>query len=536
MQNKEDTMPYSYNRQLPAAGSFLRMLPAAIIFFVIAGCQGLPPLDRRTPSLAFHDTADTRLGRAVASLEQAHPQDSAVHPLNDGLEAFAARMHLADAAERSIDAQYYIWHKDISGTLLIQALRRAAERGVRVRLLIDDNNTSDLEATLASLQSDPNIQVRIFNPFTLRKLRLLNYLSDFSRLNHRMHNKAFIVDNQAAVIGGRNIGDEYFGVTEGIEFVDADVLTIGPIVDDISASFDAYWASDSAYPANRVLPEVPRAAMADMENAEAEMLCSTAAADYAQALAGLAPMAGLADAGLELDWGKVWLLSDVPAKALGLVRQEELVAERLRQDLGMPAHSMDLISPYFVPSPEFAEALMQMARDGVRIRIVTNSLEASDVAAVHAGYAKWRIPFLRSGIRIYETKHRAVPNPETKGEGGHGSVLHSSGRALHAKIIAVDEARVFVGSFNVDQRSRRLNTEMGIVTESPLLLRKLEDAFDTAIPKNSYRLQLTESGRLQWMEQDQSGVLATHDAEPGVGLFKRLGVELLSILPVDWLL
>src|SRR5690606_28033429 len=218
----------------------------------------LPSLERRPVSRALTDTADTRLGRAVATQTAERPGLTGVYPLNDGPDAFAVRRLLAPAAERSIDAQYYIWHGDITGTLLFNELRAAADRGVRVRLLQDDNTTAGLDEILAALDAHPNIEVRLFNPFVIRSPRWIGYATDFSRLNRRMHNKSFTVDNQATVIGGRNIGDEYFGAGENGLFVDLDVLAIGEVVSDVSDDFDRYWASASSYPADRILPRLPR--------------------------------------------------------------------------------------------------------------------------------------------------------------------------------------------------------------------------------------------------------------------------------------
>ena len=229
----------------PALLRFL--LASAIVTLALSqGCTFLPPLDGRTISTRLQNTAESRLGRSIAPLAEAHPGLTGVVPLLSGRDAFAARVRLADVAERSLDVQYYIWHADLSGTLLLDALRRAADRGVRVRLLLDDNNTGDLDETLAALDAQPNIEVRLFNPFAVRQWRPLGYLFDFARLNRRMHNKSFTADNQATVIGGRNVGDEYFAAGQDVLFVDLDVLAVGPIVDEVSRDFDRYWASGSS--------------------------------------------------------------------------------------------------------------------------------------------------------------------------------------------------------------------------------------------------------------------------------------------------
>jgi len=243
-----------------------------ILFFclsagLIGGCSTLPSLDNRTASTAIFNTGNTKLGRAISPLVKSHPGKSGIYPLPDARDAFAARALLARAAERTLDLQYYIWHGDLSGTLLLNAVREAADRGVRVRLLLDDHGTSGIDTTLAALDSHPNIEVRLFNPFVIRKPRGINYLFDFFRLNRRMHNKSFTADNQVTIIGGRNVGDEYFGATDGLLYVDLDVLAVGPVVSEMSKDFDRYWASESSYPVAGLLPAVSPAEIAELASA-----------------------------------------------------------------------------------------------------------------------------------------------------------------------------------------------------------------------------------------------------------------------------
>ena len=217
----------------------------------------------------------------------AHPGVSGIYTLPDARDAFAARALLAQGAERTLDVHYYIWRNDMAGTLLFEALRAAAERGVRVRLLLDDNDTSGLDTLLAALASHPNIEVRLFNPFVIREPRWIGYVTDFFRLNRRMHNKSFTADNQATIIGGRNVGDEYFGATEGVVFVDLDVMAVGPVVTEVSKEFDRYWASGSSYPVERLLPAVDPAAIAELTSSARRVERDPAAAAYMNALRNL---------------------------------------------------------------------------------------------------------------------------------------------------------------------------------------------------------------------------------------------------------
>jgi len=451
--------------------------------------------------------------------------------LPDAREAFAARALLAEAAERSLDVQYYIWRNDLTGTLLFDCLREAADRGVRVRLLLDDNNTSRLDATLAALDSHPNIEVRLFNPFVLRKARALGYATDFSRLNRRMHNKSFTADNQATIVGGRNVGDEYFGATHGVLFADLDVLALGPVVSEVSAAFDRYWASASSYPVERLLPPAPPARIEEVAAEARRIESSPEAASYVGALRETSLVADLARGTLEFDWAAARIVCDDPIKGLGRAEPESLVYHQFKEVFGEPGSGVDLVSPYFVPTAAGVEWFAELARRGVEVRILTNSLEATDVAFVHAGYAKRRKPLLREGITLYELR-RAATGASPRKPGGVGG---SSGASLHAKTFAIDSARVFVGSFNFDPRSAKLNTEMGLVIESPELARRIEAVFRTQIPGDSYELRLSERGRMCWLERRGAESL-THEREPGTSLLRRSLVSFLSALPIEWLL
>jgi cardiolipin synthase C len=340
----------------------------------------LPSLEHRTVSSVLEGTADTRLGKAIAPLTAAHPGRSGIYPLNDSRDAFAARMLLAQAAERSLDVQYYIWHGDMSGTLLFEALRRAAERGVRVRLLLDDNNTSGLDSTLAALDAHPNIEVRLFNPFALRRSRWIGYLTDFSRLNRRMHNKSFTVDGQATIVGGRNVGDEYFDAGDGSAFVDLDVLAVGPIVTEVSRDFDRYWASESSYPADRLLKPPDPAHIEKLASIASMIEQDPAAAAYIEALRKLPFVTELIEGRLALEWATTRLLSDDPSKGLGQATEDELLLHSLKTILGEPRSEVGLISAYFVPGKSGTADIVEMAGRGVRVQILTNSIEATDVA------------------------------------------------------------------------------------------------------------------------------------------------------------
>ncbi|MBN1141845.1 MAG: phospholipase D family protein [Deltaproteobacteria bacterium] len=471
------------------------------------------------------------MGEALAPLLRAHPGKTGIFPLADPHDAFAARIVLAQTAERTLDIQYYIWRTDVTGTLLFEALHAAADRGVRVRLLLDDHNSSGLDATLAALHSHPHIEVRLFNPFRFRRLRGLDFLTDFSRVNRRMHNKSFTADNQVTIVGGRNIGDEYFGAKEGLIFADLDVMALGPVVRELSQEFDRYWGCGSSFPADGILPPAAPSRIEELAAKAGRVEREPAAAAYMAAISQLPFIHRLLEGKLELEWAVTRMVCDDPGKGLGLAAPESTLAYQLGEVIGDPVSDLELISPYFVPTAAGVSAFSTLSLRGVRIKVFTNSLDATDVAVVHAGYAKRRKALLKAGVRLFEL-HRKLPKRRRKKRVGP---FGSSGSSLHAKTFSVDRARIFVGSFNFDPRSAQLNTELGFVIESPALAREIEAAFNDQIPAIAYEVRLSRGGRLLWFEH-RGGQLIRHDTEPGGGFWKRAGITLLSWLPIEWLL
>jgi cardiolipin synthase C len=503
----------------------VRWLPLAAL--LLSGCA-LPSLRERPASAAFEDTGGTRLARTLAPALAEHPGASGVHSLPVATEAFAARARLAAAAERSIDAQYYMWHDDVTGKLLFEALTQAADRGVRVRLLLDDNNTAGMDATLAALAAHPNIQVRLFNPLILRHARWSNYVFDFNRINHRMHNKSFTVDNRVTVIGGRNIGDEYFDAGGAVQFVDLDLLAVGPIVGAISAMFDEFWNSASSYPATMLVgSEAPEKASAALERTFTAARADPRAQPYLAMLKARPLIDEMRDRHFAFEWSATRLVADDPAKVFSDSRALILLPQLLK-DTGTPHSQFDLVSPYFVLMQEGTRDFETLAHQGVQVRVLTNSLASNDVAAVHAGYAKRRRELLAAGIQLYELK-RVDPSARHRAGG-------SSAGSLHAKTLQIDDQSLFVGSFNFDPRSVRLNTEMGVVIQNRAMARELAAYFDSGLVQRAYRVKLSSDGRhLEWVETTAQGerVLNT---EPEASLWRRALVKVLSVLPIDWLL
>ena len=513
--------------------SWIRLIVVVALAALIAGCASLPPLEGRSETTAVSDTAQTRLGRALAADVAAHAGASGVHAVPDPRDAFAARMLLASAAEKTLDAQYYIWHGDQVGYLLFEALWQAAERGVRVRLLLDDLNTRGLDPTIAALDGHPNIEVRLYNPLVQRSARMLNFVTDFERANRRMHNKSFTIDNQVTVVGGRNIGNEYFAAGSGVAFTDLDVVAVGAVVRDVSKEFDAYWNSASAYPAATFVgPPVPDAAER-MKAQFASTRVDSEAVTYLDAVRATPIVSDLVERRLAFEWTSARLVHDDPGKTLDTAdRTDLLLFPVLVQAMGRPERSLELVSPYFVPGDSGTQALVAAARRGVRVRILTNSLASSDVSAVHAGYAKRRVDLLRAGVKLYELKPTRAVDPAHAASG----IGSTGAAALHAKTFAVDHERIFVGSFNLDQRSARINTEMGVVIDSRAMAQRLADAFDNVIPGLAYEVRLKPDGNnLEWIERTAAGD-KLYDTEPDTSWLARSKVDMLELLPIEWLL
>ncbi|HEY6133107.1 MAG TPA: phospholipase D family protein [Rubrivivax sp.] len=499
----------------------------------------MPATPDKVASQALVDTSGTQLAKAIEPITRGHSGEAGVVALADGRDAFASRVLLARAAERSIDLQTYIFHADATGTLMFDELRRAADRGARVRLLLDDNNTGGMDPLLALVDAHPNIELRLFNPFANRGSRLVGYATDFSRLNRRMHNKSFTVDNQATVVGGRNIGDEYFEAGQGTSFADLDVVAVGDVVREVSTLFDRYWNSPSAYPAATLLVGVEPMADATFRAQVQKVRDSAEAAAYLRALERSPQVQDLLAGRPQIEWAAARLVFDEPEKVLNPPERVDLqLLPKLQESFGLARDGVDLVSPYFVPGDAGTEALATLARRGVRVRVLTNSLAATDVAAVHAGYAKRRKDLLRAGVQLFELKPSAETAAAQRSKGGgSGGLGGSSGggnskASLHAKTFSVDRSRLFVGSFNLDPRSARLNTEMGMVIDSPRLAAQLSGALDRIAPDAAYEVKLSPDGQLQWL--DSGGVV--HTTEPQSGLVRRSLVEVFSWLPIEWLL
>ena len=515
-----------------------RILLLLLLLATIASCASLPPNIEREPSFAMRDTEPTQLGAWLAPYRDDHPGKSGFYLLTTGLDAYAARVILADSAERSIDAQYYLWHGDLVGNLLIDALLQAADRGVRVRLLLDDMALdSDKDAGVAAINTHPNIEVRVFNPFERKSGRWMQFLTRFDDVSRRMHNKSFTADNQATIVGGRNIGNEYFEADPNLDFADLDVLAVGPVVQQVSESFDLYWNSATSYPVSTLIPhKVSEQELAEMGRELDELVESQRDSAYRQALINSDLVERLKNETFEFEWGEAAVLVDDPAKVTADREQTDLhLVTQLRSYSDQISSELVIFSPYFVPGREGVERLRALRQRGVRVRILTNSLAASDVAIVHAGYAKYRRYLLRDGVELYEID-KTLTREQRRADSGYAG---SSSASLHAKSFVLDRERLFIGSLNLDPRSVVENTEIGVMIESPDIATAMSDWFDANIEEIAFRLSLEEDARgeeiIVWNRQTESGS-ERYTTEPNTSFWRRFGVGFMSLLPIEHLL
>jgi putative cardiolipin synthase len=503
------------------------MLVLALVVALTTGCASVDFDYPKTVTTAFEDTVDTHLGRQIAKAEEEHPGRSGFHLLADPIDSLAARLLLARRAERSLDAQYYLITADHVGSLFIGALLEAADRGVRVRLLLDDIQTQGYDAGMAALDSHPNFEVRIFNPFAGRSSRVGDGVTSFKRINRRMHNKSFTVDNQVTIVGGRNIADEYFGAREDVNFGDLDVLGIGPVVDDVSDMFDTYWNHRSSLPvpAFAKMPEDPAKELEELRQRIArarEEIVSTRYADVVRE-----DIQHWIESDVSVyTWAPYQVVYDSPDKSRSSTAEEaDSIVDPLRDAILSAQEELLLVSPYFVPRKSGVEGFQKLRDEGLRVRVITNSLASTNHNIVHTGYAPSRKPLLKMGVELYEVR----PDVPVRGSEKVGTV--SAEGSLHTKAFIVDRQKLFVGSFNFDPRSANLNTELGVIIDSPEMAGPAVDWVDEALPRATYEVTLNDKGKLVWTGQ-RDGEPEIWTKEPRTGFWTRFNVSFMRILPI----
>lgn len=505
----------------------LRVALAFCAALSCAACASLPPNIHREASYALADPENTALGQAFLSDVVVHAGRSGFVPIVAGANAYRLRAAMAGLARHTLDLQYYIWEDDLTGRMMLRDVMKAAERGVRVRLLLDDVHTEGETVVFSRVDRHPMIEVRLFNPFARRDARMIGWLLDGARLNHRMHNKVMVADNAIAVTGGRNIGDHYFAVDELSNFRDLDLLAVGPVVQDLSSMFDLYWNSGWSYPVSVIDPNTYTKADARQLADELHSMLQQREPPFTLDRNADAMRARLASYRNDFSWGRAYTIFDDPAKLEGDHVAGRGVAEVLFDTLDEVERELLIETAYFIPGERGVERLGKLVDRGVDVTVLTNSLATNDVLAAHAGYMDYRKGLLEAGVGLHELRPDAIAVDQ------HLTALASGSKAaLHTKALVYDRHAVFVGSFNLDPRSLVINTEMGVLVESPELARKIADIIRTGLrPENSYRLTLVD-GEIRWRLSTATGMTLLA-SEPETSWWDRFLVNTISLLPIN---
>ncbi|HEY6892801.1 MAG TPA: phospholipase D family protein [Rhodanobacteraceae bacterium] len=510
---------------------------------VLGACtrSDLKPDFVRQPSTALAPADDAPLVVEARQLAATHGGDSGLRLLTNSIDALLARLALADRAKHSIDLQYYIFHGDATGKLVAQHLLAAADRGVRVRILLDDLHEGPRDAVLHALDGHPNIEIRVFNPFYERANSTWGlgkqFLGDFSRLNRRMHNKAYIVDGAAAVVGGRNIGDEYFDASEAVNFRDLDILLIGPVVAEVARIFDLYWNSGPSMPIEAFQhPDVPPVEIETVRKALADNASQVRSTGFGSGV--LTEVAELREKGVqphEWAWGPAEFLADDPEKVTPDVDTKDLhLAPHVRAWLDGAQKRILLISPYFVPGDKGVAYLTEKRAKGIEIAVLTNSLASTDADSVYVAYAAYRPKLLEAGVKLYELK----PNAARSKKQEHLIASTQSQSSLHSKVMIVDDDRAFIGSMNLDPRSHNLNTEDGVIVTSAGIAQSLVATFALATdPAVTYQVKLKSgSTSTVYWETKENGETVLFEDAPQTSGWRRFKAGFTRVLPIEGLL
>lgn len=497
-----------------------------LLLLLLGACSTLPDNSDREPGHILPVDNSTALASDLQPLLAEHPGKSGFRTLREGERAFIARLQLVNFAEKSLDLQYYIWHDDLTGRVMFNRLMHAADRGVRVRLLLDDLDTAGKDQILRRIDAHPNIAIRLFNPFANRDARVGDFAGDTQRVNRRMHNKTLTADGVATIFGGRNIGDEYFDATEEVAFGDMDALAVGPIAREVGEQFDLYWNSPYTWSLGSFAMDDPvsEADVAAYRESSDRFFKQAQTSRYADILrqvdsAGVETMAGV-----DFVWSD-WVLGFDQPRAIEIdeITPETHLAAQIRRAFDRAEKELIIVSPYFVPGEAFTQYLVGLAQKGVSVRILTNSLQANDVSLVHAGYMRYRPALIEGGVELYE--FRSTSNKVRRRL--KRERLDVAKTSLHAKFFTLDRHYLFVGSFNLDGRSARLNTELGAYFASPAEASRMSDNFDAIMRDTAYRLELDDVGKLTWIGyNDGSEIRLSH--EPDTTWWKRTSTRILS--------
>lgn len=506
-------------------GHHCRRLSAAfLVALVLSGCATAPLDFPKQESVALTATSDTRLGEKVSSWTSSHPGKSGFYPLIAGIDALGARLALIDRAERSIDAQYFLMKPDTAGSLFAAKLLEAADRGVRVRLLLDDIFTTVPDIAFRVLNQHPNIELRLFNPVGRDGIYYANFLGNFKLANRRMHNKSFTVDNQVSIVGGRNIADEYFELLTDAEFRDFDMLAIGPVAMDISGIFDRFWNHQlsvpmEAYKTGKKSPGL-ETARANIDRAVIDTNRQVYERSQSSAI-----IKDLLNDQSEYFPAQSWVVTDDPDKLVNKVSSDhQILVKELAGVLAEAGSEIVVISPYFIPGKKGVEFWRSITSKGVRVVVLTNSLATNNHVPVHSGYARYRHDLLEAGVELYEIRVDAAQVPDGDDQQGYEAVT------LHTKALSIDQRYTFVGSLNLDPRSIDINTEMGVLIDNADLTSGLTQRFFEKLPSMAYRVSENTNGKLRWTAEI-SGEQVTETSEPQTSAWLRFKAILFRIFP-----
>jgi putative cardiolipin synthase len=505
----------------------IKIAAAIIITGFITGCAAVSFDQPKTYSTVMAGTADTRLGQYAAYETAKHAGQSAFYPLNQGMDALGVRLRLAERAQKSIDLQYFLMKNDTAGAVMANALLKAADRGVRVRFLLDDIFTTVPDDSFLLINKHPNIEIRIFNPVSRSGIYAFNFIGQFKRANRRMHNKSFTVDNAITVVGGRNIADEYFQLKEDSVFIDFDILAIGPIADAVSASFDQFWNHSRAVPIDQFIKDRKKEDLETVREEIAEEFDHIYDTVYKQALESQL-LQDLINGRQPLFIGPAEVFADEPDKLVEEIDETHMrLAQQLREILLQADKEIMFITPYYVPGDRGVTSLRDHVERGVRVIILTNSLASTNHVAVHSGYSRYRRDIVEAGAELYEARASAA------------SELYDGEEALdtltlHTKAILIDRRYVFVGSLNLDPRSVAINAEMGLFIDCEPMVSGFTRDLEDALSAFAYRVRLNDKGKLEWRGRiDGREVVETRD--PQTGWWRRFKAWFMKIAPEDQL-
>ncbi len=514
--------------QLPMTRN-LQTIFIVVCLSILTSCDNIDFDYPRDASTVPSDSTHTYLGRRFTELVESKPvEQSGFSPLEDGIDALAVRLALAKDAELTIDTQYYLIKRDLTSQAFIDALLKAADRGVRVRLLVDDIFTKGYDIGMAALDSHPNFEIRIFNPFARGAIgRIWSGLTDFGRINRRMHTKSFTVDNQVTIVGGRNIADEYFGAREDARFDDVDVVGIGPVVIEVSEMFDSFWNHETAIPLP-AFAEMPDDPAAELEQLRIRLRAARERFNDSKYMAAVSQQIHKID---EIDnsafeWAPYELVYDSPDKGVNAkVGEIKTIKSSLKESLQSAEKEIIILSPYFVPQKNGVEQISEIKARGVDITIITNSLATNNHVSVHGGYAPSRKPLLKNGVRIFEAR------PDADVLGSEITAASDAKSTLHTKAYLVDRKEVFIGSFNFDPRSADLNTESGVIIRSQKIADWFSMRISSTLPTHTYELFLNDNNELRWRAYEE-GQEVIFENEPETTWWQRFQAGFLGLMPI----